>query len=51
MTYKEWVSSQFKVCIIQEGKKKGRICFQTPLANYTLTPEDWKIVKQKINEV
>ncbi|WP_406532492.1 hypothetical protein [Methanobrevibacter sp.] len=51
MSFQEYVASQFQVCIIREGERKGRVCFQTPLANYTLTREDWEIVKQKINEV
>ena len=51
MSFQDFVASQFEVRRINTGKYKGRICFKTPCYNYTLTPEDWEIVKQKINEV
>ena len=39
--------SQFKVTKLENG----RICFQTPIINYTFTKEDWGKLKEKINEV
>lgn len=49
--FKEWALSQFNVKIVKEGKYKGKVCFQTPLYNYTMTPELWEEIKQKLLEV
>ena len=39
--------SQFCVSKLENG----RVCFQTPMINYTFTKEEWKKIKEKINEV
>jgi len=51
MSFQDFVASQFEVKIITEGKRKGRVCFKTPLGYVSLTRDDWEIVKKKINEV
>ena len=51
MSFKEWALSQFEVKIIKTGKYKGKICFKTPLYNYTMNPELWGEIKKKLNEV
>lgn len=51
MSFQDYVLSQFEVKLINHGKYAGKICFKTPLGNITLTPADWEIVKNKINEV
>jgi len=51
MNFQDYVASQFEVKIINEGRRKGRVCFKTPLGYVSLTRSDWEIVKQKINEV
>lgn len=51
MKFQDYVASQFEVTRIKDGNLKGRICFKTPLGYITLTPADWEIVKNKINEV
>ena len=49
--FKEWAVSQFEVKRINSGRNVNKICFRTPLVDYTLTPEVWELVKQKLNEV
>lgn len=54
MKYKEYLESQFevkKITIGESSRKEVRVCFKTPLANYTLSPQDWEIVKEKILKV
>lgn len=51
MSFQDYVASQFEVKRINEGRRKGRICFKTPLGYISLTPADWKIVLKKMNEV
>ena len=48
MTFKEWSLSQFEVRTIAEGKQKGRVCFRTPCFDYTMEPELWKEIKEKL---
>ena len=49
--FKEWALSQFSVKIIKEGKHKGKVCFHTPCFDYTMNPELWGEIKQKLLEV
>lgn len=49
--FKEWALSQFSVKIVEEGKYKGKVCFHTPCYDYTMTPELWGEIKQKLLEV
>ena len=51
MTYKKWMLEQFNVTVIQKGKNKDRICFKTPVINYTLSRDDWECLKEKILKV
>ncbi|MBQ6344990.1 MAG: hypothetical protein IJI96_02645 [Methanobrevibacter sp.] len=51
MKFHDYVASQFDVKIIKEGKRKGRVCFKTPLGYVSLTRADWEIVLKKMNEV
>ena len=50
MAYEEWLLSQFEVKIFTDHRGE-RVCFKTPLANYTFSKEDWAKVKEKINKV
>jgi hypothetical protein len=49
--FKDWALSQFNVKVVKEGKYKGKVCFHTPLFDYTMTRELWNDVKEKLNEV
>lgn len=49
--FKEWAVGQFEVKRINHGRHVNKICFKTPLADYTLPPEVWEAVKEKLNEV
>ena len=51
MNFQDYVASQFEVKIIKEGRRKGRVCFKSPLGVCTLTKEGWKIVLDKMNKV
>lgn len=51
MDFQDYVASQFEVKIIKEGRRKGRVCFKTPLGYVSLTKEDWQIVLDKMNGV
>lgn len=51
MNYKEYVSSQFSVSIIEEGRKKGKVCFKTPVIDYVISKDDWEILKKEIMKV
>ena len=51
MDFKEWGLSQIEVRRINTGRNINKICFRTPLADYTLTPEMWEAIKEKLNEV
>ena len=51
MKYDDYLESQFSVKVVSKGKYKGRVCFHTPLADYTLTKTDFKKVLEKLNGV
>lgn len=51
MTFQDYVLSQFNATVINEGKFKGWICFQTPLADYRIRKEDWECIKEKIMKI
>lgn len=51
MNFQDYVASQFEVKIIKEGRRKGRVCFKSPMGVCTLSKEDWRIVLDKMNEV
>ena len=51
MNFQDYVASQFEVQVINEGRRKGRVCFKSPMGVCTLTKEEWKIVLKKMNEV
>lgn len=48
MTFKEWALNQFEVKKITEGKYRGKVCFRTPCFNYTMEPELWNEIKEKL---
>lgn len=54
MSYDEYLLEQFEVKIIPADEYKRspeRVCFRTPLADYTLSKDDWEKVKEKLNKV
>jgi len=51
MNFQDYFASQFDVKLIKKGRRKGRVCFKTPLGCCTLTKEDWRIVLDKMNMV
>lgn len=47
MTHREWVSKQFQVKILENG----RVSLKTPVIEYILSKEDFMDFRKKINEV
>ena len=51
MNHEEWLEKQFNARVIEEGERKGWICFRTPLFNYAIKRSDWECIKKKIMKV
>ena len=47
MNYKEWVASQFKLTLLENG----RVCFRTPCINYTFSKEDFEFIRSLFLEL